>query len=123
MQGLKSFYCEYCEKGTCKHNKKMVVRCSRCMGYKNSYISPCKKYKRRRSRQRGRGIKSLFKNAKKLAKKTVNSDIAKMVKSQELTYAPKIYDMVTSKIANKKVKKLLQSEMAKILLNKGLDKA
>ena len=105
------------------HNIKMVVRCSRCMDFKKSYKSPWKKCKRRRSGQRGRGIKRFFKKAKKLAKKAVNSDIAKMAISQGLAYASKLYDMGTSKIENKKVKKLLQSQMVKILLNKGLDKA
>ena len=46
-----------------------------------------------------------------------------MAVSQGLVYAPKLYDMGTSKIGNKKVKKLLQSEMTKNLLKKGLDKA
>ena len=53
----------------------------------------------------------------------VNSDIAKMAISQGLTYAPKLYHIVTSKIRNEKVKELLQSKMAKNLLNKGLGKA
>ena len=34
----------------------------------------------------------------------------------------KLYDIGTSKIGNKKVKKLLQSKMAKNLLKKGLNK-
>ena len=93
------------------------------MGFKKSYKSPCKKCKRSLSGQRGCGIKSFFKKAKKLAKKVVISDIAKMAISQVLTYAPKLYDMGTSKIGNKKLKKLLQSEMAKNLLNKVLDEA
>ena len=46
-----------------------------------------------------------------------------MAISQGLAYASKLYDMGTSKIENKKVKKLLQSQMVKILFNKGLDKA
>ena len=48
----------------------------------------------------------MFKKAKKLAKKAVNSDIAKMAVSLGLAYAPKLYDMGTSKIGNKKVKNL-----------------
>ena len=101
----------------------MVVCCSRYMGFKKSCKSSCKKSKRRRSGQRGRGIKSLFKKAKKLAKKAVNSDIAKMAVIQGVAYALRPYDIGTSKIGNKKMKKLLQSEMAKNLLNKRLDKA
>ena len=94
------------------------------MGFKKSCKSPCKKCKRRRSGHRGGGIKSFFKNAKKLAKKVVNSGIAKMAISQGIAYAPKLYDMGTSKIGIKKVKKFLQSqsEMAKNLLNKEPDK-
>ena len=60
---------------------------------------------------------------KKIAKKVVNSDIAKMAVSQGLAYAPKLYNMRTSKIGSKTVKKLLQSEMANNLLKKGPDKA
>ena len=46
-----------------------------------------------------------------------------MITSQGLAYAPKLYHMGASKIGNKKMKKLLQSKMAKKLLNKGLNKA
>ena len=101
----------------------MVVCCSQFMASKKSYKSPWKEYKRRRSGQSGRGIKNVFKKVEKLAKKVVNSGITKMAISQGLAYAPKLYDMSTSKIGNKMVKKLLQSDMAKYLLNKGLDKA
>ena len=44
-----------------------------------------------------------------------------MAISQGLAYAPKLYDMGTSKIKNKKVKQLLQ--VAKGLLNNGINKA
>ena len=100
----------------------MAVRCSKCTGFKKYYKSYCKKCARRRG-QRGRFIGSLFKKAKKLAKKAVKSDIAKMAISQGLAYAPKLYDLDTSRIENKKVKQLLQSEMVKGLLNKGINKA
>ena len=46
-----------------------------------------------------------------------------MAISQGLAYASKLYDMGTSRIQNKKVKQLLQSEMKKRLLNKGINKA
>ena len=92
------------------------------MGFKKSYKSFCKKCVRRRG-QRGRGIGNLFKKAKKLAKKVVKPDIPKMAISQELAYTPKLYNMGTSRIKNKKVKQLLQSEMVKGLSNKGINKA
>ena len=73
--------------------------------------------------QRGHDIDNLFKKAKKLTKKVVKSDTAKMAIGQGLAYASKLYDMGTSRIKNKKVKQLLQSEMVKGLLNKGINKA
>ena len=72
--------------------------------FKKSSKSTYKKCKRRRSRQKGHGIKSFLKKAKKPAKTGVNSDIVKMAISQGLAYAPKLYNMGTSKIGNKKVK-------------------
>ena len=92
------------------------------MDFKKSYKSHCKKCTRRRG-QRDRGIGSLFKKAKKLAKKPIKSHIAKMAISQGLAYVPKLYDMGTSRIKNKKVKLLLQLEMVKGLLNRGINKA
>ena len=71
------------------------------MGFKKSYKSYCKKCARRRG-QRGCGIGSLFKKAKKLAKKVVKSDIAKMAISQGLGYTPKLYDIGTSRIKKKR---------------------
>ena len=68
-------------------------------------------------------LKASLKKQNKLAKKAVNPDIAKTAVSQGFAYAPKLYDMGTSKIGNKKMKKLFRSEMAKNLLNKRLDKA
>ena len=96
----------------------MVVRCSRCMGFKRSTKSTCKNCMRRK-RQRGRGLGKFFKKAKGLVKKAVKSDLEKLAISQGLTYAPKLLDMGASKIKNKKVKALLKSEMTKKLLNKG----
>ena len=88
------------------------------MGFKRSYKSSCKKCANRRGGQKGRGFKSFFKRAKNAVTKAAKSVIAKMAISQGLAYTPKLYDMGTSKIENKKIQKLLQSEMAKSLLNK-----
>ena len=96
----------------------MVVRCSRCMGFKRSTKNTCKKCMRRRG-QRGRGFGKFLKKAKDLVKKAVKFDLGKFAISQRLAYAPKLLDMGASKIKNKKVKKLLRSEMTKNLLNKG----
>ena len=88
------------------------------MGFKKSRKSKCKKCGRRRG-QRGRAIGSFFKKAKLLTKKAPNSNIGKFAISQGLAYAPKLLDLGASKIKNKKVRKLLQSEMTKRLLKKG----
>ena len=48
-----------------RENLEMVVRCSRCMGFKRPYKSPCKKCANRRSGQRGRGLKASLKRQKK----------------------------------------------------------
>ena len=87
----------------------MVVRCSRCMGFKRSTKNTCKKCMRRR----GHGFDKFFKKAKGLVKKAVKSDLGKLPVSQGLAYAPKLLDMAASKIKNKKVKTLLKSEMTK----------
>ena len=92
-------------------------------GFQKIIKKSLQKSKKIRSGQKEHGIKSFYKKAKKIAKKTVNSDIAKMAISQRLAYAPKLYDMGNSKIGNKKVKNLLQSKKAKNHSNKGLDKA
>ena len=102
---------------------KMVVLCIRCMGFKKLYKSACKKCKNKRRGESGRDLGKMFKKAKKLTKKAMNSDLGKLVISQGLAYAPKIYNMGTSKIKKKRIKQLLQSNTAKRLLNKGIDKA
>ena len=65
----------------------------------------------------------MFKKAKRFVKKAINSNLGKLAISQGLAHVPKLYDIGTSKIKNKKIKKLLQSDIAKVLLNDGIDKA
>ena len=77
------------------------------MGFKKSCKSYCRKCACQRD-QRGRGIGSQLKKVKKLAKTAIKSDTAKMTISQGLAYAPKLYDIGTSRIKNKKVKQLVK---------------
>ena len=65
----------------------------------------------------------MFKKAKSFVKKAINSDLGKLAISHRLAHVPKLYDIGTSKIRNKKIKKLLKSDIAKGLLNNGIDKA
>ena len=60
-------------------------------------------------------LKASLGRQKTLLRKAAKLDIAKMAMSQGLAYAPKLCDMATSKIKNKNIQKLLQSEMAKSL--------
>ena len=49
---------------------KMVVRCSKCMVFKKSHKSTCKKCRNSRRGQRGRGLEKIFKKAKRFVKKS-----------------------------------------------------
>ena len=90
----------------------MVVRCNKCMGFKKSRKSACKKCKSRRGK-RGREFGSFLEKAARLTKRALNSDIDKFTINQGLAYAPKLLDLGASKIKNKKVKSILKSEMKK----------
>ena len=65
----------------------------------------------------------MFKKAERFVKKAINSDLGKLAICQGLAHVPELYDIGTSKIKNKKIKKLPQSDIAKGLLNKVIDKA
>ena len=93
------------------------------MGFKKLHKSARKKCRNSRRGQRGRGLGKIFKKAKRFVKKAINSNLGKLAISQGFAHAPKLYDMGTSRIKNKKIRKILQSNMAKGLLNKGIDKA
>ena len=101
----------------------MVVRCSRCMGFKKLHKRACKKCRNSRRGQRGRCLGKIFKKSKRFVKKTINSDLGKLAIRQGLPHAPKLYNMDTSRIKTKKIRKILQSNTAKGLLNKRIDKA
>ena len=93
------------------------------MGFKKSYKSACKKCRKSRKGKRGRGLGKMLKKAVRFVKKAINSDLGKLAISQGLAHVPELYDIGTSKIKNKKIKKLSQSDIAKGLLNKVIDKA
>ena len=76
------------------------------MGFKKSHKSGCKKCRKSRKGQRGRGLGKMFKKAKSFVKKATNSDLGKLAISQGLAHVPKLYDIGTSKIKNKKNQKI-----------------
>ena len=92
------------------------------MGFKKSHKSACKNVGKSEKDSEGEAWEKCSRKPKGL-KKATNSNLGKLAISQGLAHVPKLYDIGTSKIKNKKIKKLLQSDIAKVLLNDGIDKA
>ena len=67
----------------------------------------------RRRRQRGRGVFSFI---KKVAKNLIFRQLAKT----GLQYLPQVYDAATSRVKNDKVRKILQSDTARGLLDNAI---
>ena len=69
---------------------------------------------RRRARaQRGRGIGSFFKKAYKLGKRTLNSRLGKRIASAAISEVPDVLENLGGKVKNKRLKKILTSDLAK----------
>ena len=69
---------------------------------------------RRRTRaQRGRGIGSFFKKAYKLGKRTLNSRLGKRIARAAISEVPDVLENLGGKVKNKRLKKILTSDLAK----------
>lgn len=68
---------------------------------------------RRRRGQRGRGFGSFFKKALKFGKKALKNKTVRAIGSQLLENAPDALDMLGKKVKNKKLKKILNSDITK----------
>ena len=69
---------------------------------------------RRRARaQRGRGLGSVFKKAYKLGKRALNSRLGKRIKRAAVSEIPDLLENLGGRVKNKKVKKILTSDLAK----------
>ena len=69
---------------------------------------------RRRARaQRGRGIGSVFKKAYKLGKRALNSRLGKGITRAAISEIPDVLENLGGKVKNKKLKKILTSNLAK----------
>ena len=69
---------------------------------------------RRRARaQRGRGIGSFFKKAYKLGKRTLNSRLGKRIARAAISEVPDVLENLGGKVKNKRLKKILTSDLAK----------
>ena len=72
---------------------------------------------RKRRGQRGRGFGSFFKKAIKFGKKALKNKTVRAIGSQLLENAPDALDMLGKKVKNKKLKKILNSDITKTGVN------
>ena len=69
---------------------------------------------RRRARaQRGRGIESFFKKTYKLGKRALNSRLGKRIARGAISEVPDVLENLGGKVKNKRLKKILTSDLAK----------
>ena len=69
---------------------------------------------RRRARaQRGRGLGSVFKKAYKLGKRALNSRLGKSITRAAVSEIPDLLENLGGKVKNKRLKKILTSDLAK----------
>ena len=73
--------------------------------------------KRRRGVQSGRGFKSFFKKAYKFGKKALNNKTVRSIGREILQNVPDAVEMLGSKVKNKKLKKILNSDIARTGVN------
>ena len=67
----------------------------------------------RRRAQRGRGLGSVFKKAYKLGKRAVNSRLGKRISRAVVSEVPDVLEKLGGKVKNKRLKKILTSDLAK----------
>ena len=67
----------------------------------------------RRRAQRGRGLRSAFKKAYKLGKRAVNSRLGKRISRAVVSEVPDLLEKLGGKVKNKRLKKILTSDLAK----------
>ena len=69
---------------------------------------------RRRARaQRGRGLSSVFKKSYKLGKRTLNSRLGRRITRAAVSEIPDLLENLGGKVKNKRLKKILTSDLAK----------
>ena len=67
----------------------------------------------RRRAQRGRGIGSFFKKTYKLGKRALNSRLGKRIARAAISEVPDVLENLGEKVKNKRLKKILTSDLAK----------
>ena len=75
--------------------------------------APKGKRRKQRGSQRGRGFKSFFKKAANFGKKAFKNKMVRGIMRQIIQNAPDALDLLSNKVKNKRIKKLLNSDIAK----------
>ena len=86
-----------------------------------AYLPPNVRIRRRYTRragprnrgQRGKGFKSFFKKAVNFGKKAFKNKTVRGITRQLIENAPDAFDTLSSKVKNKKLQKILKSDIAK----------
>ena len=78
-------------------------------------VAPKNKRRRRRGRQRGRGLFDFV-------KKVIKNPAVKALGQQAIQHLPDLYNAATSRIKNDKIRRALQSNAAKHLLNSATNR-
>ena len=79
--------------------------------------APRGRRRRRKGQQGGRGLKSFFKKAANFGKKALQNKIVRNIGRQLAENAPDPFEMLGNKVKNKKLKKILNSDIAKTGVN------
>ena len=74
----------------------------------------------RRRQQRGQGIGSFFKKIAKKVKKIAKNPTVRALARKGIEYAPGIYHNLTKRVKNKTLSRILNSDGAHLLLNRGI---
>ena len=75
--------------------------------------APKGKRRKRPRQQRGRGFKSFLKKAANFGKKAFKNKTVRGISRQILQNAPDAFELLSKKVNNKKLKKILNSDIAK----------
>ena len=81
--------------------------------YKQRAAPKGRRRRRRRINQRGRGFGSTLKKAVNLSKKAFNSKLGKKIARMVISKVPNALETVEEKVKNKRLKKILTSDLAK----------
>ena len=75
--------------------------------------APKGKRRRRRAAQRGKGFKSFLKKAANFGKKAFKNKTVRAISRQIIQNAPDALDLLSKKVKNKKLKKILNNDITK----------